>query len=110
MFEIIECKNLKRGEKYYLHISKKLGYIVTFIAITTHLVICKDVQLYDFERKKTYTNENDPYEDTCFFSKHEIYLRIISKEEYMNKLINVHANNMTNKILQTIINSDFIYY
>lgn len=110
MFEIIECKDLKRGEQYYIRISEKLGYIVKFVAITKHLVICQDVQLYDFEKKQPYTNENDPYDETCFFSNYDKYLRFISKEEYMNKLIELHANNMTNKILQTIINSDFIYY
>jgi hypothetical protein len=110
MFETIDSKHLKRGETYYIRISYKLGYIVTFLKLTTYMVMCTDVQLYDFERKKTYTNENDPYDETCYFSKYDIYLRIISKEEFMNKLIDVHANNMTNKILQTIINSDFIYY
>lgn len=110
MFETIDCKDLKKEEHYYIRTSPQLGYIVKIVEITTHLVICQDVELYDFEKKSKYINENDPYKETCFFSKHDIYLRSISKEEYMNKLIDVHAINMTNKILQTIINSDFIYY
>jgi hypothetical protein len=67
MFEIIECKDLKKDETYYVLISKRLGYIFKFVEITTHLVICNDVELYDFEGKKTYINKNDPYDDTCFF-------------------------------------------
>jgi len=109
MFERIKCKDLKKGETYYVRISKRLGYIVKFVEITTHLVICQNVKLYDFQQKSKYTNENDPYDETCFFSKYDTYLRFVSKEEYFKKLINVHANNMTNKILQRIIDDNFIY-
>jgi len=110
MFETIDCKDLIKGETYYIRVSEKVGYVVKFVEITPYLVICQNVKLYDFQKKSIYTNENDPYEETCFFSKHDIYLRVVSKEEYMNKLIDLHSNNMTNKILQIIINCDFTYY
>ena len=115
MFETMDYNNLIKGESYYIRISQRLGYIVTFIKLTPNSVICTDVELYDFYTKKI--QYSDPYEDTiyskndtCFFSKYDTYLRFISKEEYKNKLIDIHANNMTNKILQTIINDEFKYY
>lgn len=108
MFETMDYSHLKRGEIYYIRISPRIGYIVKFIQLTSNSVLCTEVELYDFYNKKIQYSE--PYGDTCFFSKYDTYLRVVSREEYVNKLIDVHATNMTNKILQTIINSDFRYY
>jgi hypothetical protein len=51
-----------------------------------------------------------PYNEPCLFSKHHTYLRFISREEYMDKLNEVHQRNMINKILQRIIDINFKYY
>lgn len=51
-----------------------------------------------------------PYNEPCLFSKYDKYLRYISKEEYINKLNEVHQRNMTNIILQKIIDINFKYY
>jgi hypothetical protein len=107
MFELINYNNLISGKSYYIRICPRIGYIVTFIKLTTTSVMCTDVELYDFYTKTIQYTE--PYGATCFFSKYDTFLRHVSREEYINKLIDVHANNMTNKILQRIIDDNFIY-
>lgn len=107
MFEKIEYTQLKKDESYYIRLSERLGYNVTFISFS-NFVLCKDVRLYNFNTKTFH--DISPYIEPCLFSKYEKYLRHISREEYMKKLNEVHQRNMTNKILQTIIDNNFKYY
>jgi hypothetical protein len=107
MFERIDCKHLVKGETYYIRISERLGYIITFVSFS-NFVSCKNVHLYNFKTKQI-DGLNPPYDEPCLFSKYDTYLRVVSKEEYMNKLNDVHQRNMTNKILQSILEENFIY-
>jgi hypothetical protein len=43
------------------------------------------------------------------FSRHEQYLRDVTREEYMNKLKEMHEHFMINKILQQIIDENYKY-
>lgn len=108
MFQRIEYVDLKKGEIYYIRISERLGYIIQFVSFS-QFVSCKNVRLYNFI-SKTIHDLVPPYNEPCLFSKHHIYLRPISREEYMNKLNEVHQHNMTNIILQRIIDINFKYY
>ena len=107
MFEKVDYKLLKIGETYYIRMSERLGYIVNFVSFS-NFVSCKNIKLYNF-KTKTIDTMNPPYNEPCLFSKYEIYSRVVSKEEYMNKLNDVHQRNMTNKILQSIIDINFKY-
>ena len=108
MFERIKYTDLIKGETYYIRISERLGYIITFISFS-NFVSCKNVRLYNFI-SKTIDDLVPPYNEPCLFSKHHTYLRLIPREEYMNKLNEVHQKNMTNIILQRIIDINFKYY
>ena len=96
MFERIKYIDLKKGETYYIQISERIGYIIQFVSFS-QFVSCKNVRLYNF---KTGLVDDlvPPYKEPCLFSKHHTYLRPISRDEYMNKLNEVHQRNMTNKI------------
>ena len=48
MFERINYKNLVKGETYYIRISERLGYIITFVSFS-NFVSCKNVHLYNFK-------------------------------------------------------------
>jgi hypothetical protein len=108
MFQKIEYTDLVKGETYYIRLSERLGYIITFISFS-QFVSCKNIQLYNF-KTKTIDHLAPPYKEPCLFSKYVKYLRPISKEEYMNKLNELHERNMTNKILQIILDDNFTYY
>ena len=108
MFERIEYIDLKKGETYYIQISERLGYIIQFVSFS-QFVSCKNVRLYNFITKSI-DDLVPPYIEPCLFSKHHTYLRFISREEYMDKLNEVHQRNMINKILQRIIDINFNYY
>jgi len=110
MFEQIEYTQMKKGETYYIRSSKgaEYGYIIHFLSLSNY-ILCKDVHLYDF-KIKTITHLVPPYKEPCLFSKYHTYLLPISKEEYMNKLNKIHQRNMTNKILQRLIDINFKYY
>lgn len=108
MFEKVEYNQLKSGETYYVRLSERLGYIITFESFS-HFVSCKKVYLYNFKTKKI-DHLVAPYKEPCLFSKHDKYLRSISREEYMIKLNEIHQRNMTNKILQNILDDNFMYY
>jgi hypothetical protein len=108
MFQKIEYTDLVKGEIYYIRLSERLGYIITFISFS-QFVSCKKVYLYNF-KTKTIDHLVAPYTEPCLFSKYDEYLRPISREEYMYKLNDVHQRNMTNKILQKIIDINFKYY
>lgn len=108
MFESVEYTDLKKGETYYIRISERLGYIIQFVSFS-QFVSCKNVRLYNF-KTKTVDDLVNPYKDPCLFSKYDKYLRPISREEYMNKLNETHQRNMTNIILQRIIDINFKYY
>jgi hypothetical protein len=108
MFQKIEYTDLIKGETYYIRLSEKIGYIIKFVSFS-NFVSCKDVHLYNF-KTNTIHHLNQPYDDPCLFTKHDIYLREISREEYMNKLNEMHQCNMTNKILQRIVDINFKYY
>jgi hypothetical protein len=108
MFEKVEYTEMKKGETYYIRLSERLGYIITFVSFS-QFVSCKKVKLYNF-KTKTIDRLVPPYEEPCLFSKYDKYLRPISREEYMIKLNEIHQRNMTNKILQNIIDDNFKYY
>jgi len=108
MFEKVEYTYLKPGEIYYIRISERLGYIIRFVSFS-QFVSCKDVQLYNF-KTKLIDNLVAPYNEPCLFSKYEKYLRPVPRKEYMHKLNEIHQRNMTNKILQNIIDDNFKYY
>jgi hypothetical protein len=108
MYERIDYTRLVRGETYYIRISERLGYIVKFISFSNYSASCNEVHLYNFKTKQI-DELNPPYNEPCLFSKHDTYLRVVSKEEYMNKLNDVHQRNMTNKILQSILDENFVY-
>ena len=108
MFESVEYTNLIKDETYYIRFSERLGYIIQFDSFS-QFVSCNNVHLYNFKTKKI-DELVAPYNEPCLFSKYEKYLRPISREEYMNKLNDVHQRNMTNKILQKIIDINFKYY
>ena len=107
MFEKVDYTQLKIGETYYIRISERLGYIINFVSFS-NFVSCKNIKLYNF-KTKTIDTMNPLYNEPCLFSKYDTYLRVVSKEEYMNKLNEVHQRNITNKILQSIIDSNFKY-
>jgi hypothetical protein len=108
MFQSVEYTDLVKGETYYIRISERLGYIIQFESFS-QFVSCKNVRLYSF---KTMMIDNlvPPYKEPCLFSKYVKYLRPISREEYMRKLNEIHQRNMTNIILQRIIDINFKYY
>lgn len=108
MFQRIEYADLVGGQIYYIRISERLGYIIQFVSFS-QFVSCKNVRLYNFI-SKTIDDLVPPYNEPCLFSKHHTYLRSISKEEYIKKLNEVHQKNMTNIILQRIIDINFKYY
>lgn len=108
MFQKIEYSHLVGGQIYYIRISERLGYIIQFVSFS-QFVSCKNVRLYNFITK-TIDDLVPPYNEPCLFSKHHTYLRFISREEYMDKLNEVHQKNMINKILQRIIDINFKYY
>jgi len=110
MYEVVNYRNLKHNKSYCIRISSTLGYIMTFIKIikTPIFIECRNVYAYNFKQNKI-EDINQPYKEPCYFSKYDTYLRIVSKEEFMNKLIEVHARNITNKILQTLIDIHFQY-
>lgn len=110
MFEQVEYTQMKKGETYYIRFSQgpEYGYIITFVSLSNY-ISCKDVRLYDF-KTKTITNLVTPYKEPCLFSKYAIYLRHITREEYMIKLNEIHQRNMTHKILQNILDDNFKYY
>lgn len=107
MFEKIEYTDLVKGETYFIRMSERLGYIITFMSFS-NFVSCKDVHLYNCKTKQI-DHLVPPYKEPCLFSKYQKYFRFVSKEEYMNKLNDVHQRNMTNKILQSILEENFIY-
>jgi hypothetical protein len=107
MFEKVEYTDLVKGETYYIRISERLGYIIKFDSFS-QFVSCKNVLLYNFKTKLV-DDLAPPYKEPCLFSKYVKYLRPISREEYMNKLNEVHQRNMTNKILQQIVDVHFKY-
>jgi hypothetical protein len=108
MFQKIEYTDLVKGETYYIRISERLGYIIQFVSFS-QFVSCKNVRLYNF-KTKLIDDLVPPYKEPCLFSKYNKYLRPISREEYMMKLNDVHQRNITNKILQKIIDINFKYY
>lgn len=108
MYQKIEYIDLVKGETYYIRISERLGYIIQFVSFS-QFVSCKNVRLYNF-KTKIIDDLVPPYKEPCLFAKYVKYLRPISREEYMNKLNEVHQRNMTNIILQRIIDINFKYY
>ena len=106
MFEIMN--KLKEEESYFIRISNLFGYKGTYIRESMNMLVFKNVELYEFISKKR-EKMNTCSEEYCLFSKHDIYLRDIPREEYMNKLKEMHERFMTNKILQRIIDENFIY-
>jgi hypothetical protein len=108
MFERIEYIDLKKGEIYYIQISERVGYIIQFVSFS-QFVSCTNVRLYNF-KTSVVDNLVPPYNEPCLFSKYHTYLRPISREEYMNKLNEIHQHNMINKILQNLIDNNFRYY
>jgi hypothetical protein len=108
MFELVEYRDLVKGETYYIRISERLGYIIQFVSFS-QFISCKNVRLYNF-KTKLIDDLVPPYKEPCLFSKYVKYLRPISRKEYMMKLNEVHERNMTNKILQLIIDINFKYY
>uniref|UniRef100_A0A6C0D035 Uncharacterized protein n=1 Tax=viral metagenome TaxID=1070528 RepID=A0A6C0D035_9ZZZZ len=108
MFEQLEYTQLKKGETYYIRLSERLGYIFVVDSFS-QFVSCKNVQLYNF-KTKIIDHLVTPYSEPCLFSKYEKYLRPISRKEFMNKLNEIHQRNMTNKILQNILDDNFKYY
>ena len=103
MFVSVHYTNLVKGETYYIRLSKSLGYIIIFESFSNF--VCN---LYNFKTKTVKTLVT-PYNEPLF-SKNEKYLRSVTKEEYMNKLNEIHQHNMTNKILQNLIDINFKYY
>ena len=106
MYEVINYTNLIKNETYYIRVSQTLTYIVTYVQYACYFMMCKNVHLYNL-KKKEIQYDNVPYPEICYFSKYDTYLRPVSKKEYMNKLIEVYARNMTNTILQSLIDRYF---
>ena len=101
MYETMEYSKLKEGENYYIRISNFFGYKGTYVRASMNMLVFQHVELYEFisnkrEKMNTYSQEY------CLFSRYEIYLRDVTREEYMNKLQEMHERFMTNKILQRI--------
>jgi hypothetical protein len=108
MFERLEYSKLKEGEIYYVRISSCFGYKGIYVRTSMNMLVFKHVELYEFISKKR-EKMNTYSEEYCLFSRHDVYLRIVTREEYMNKLKEMHERFMTNKILQ-IIDENFKYY
>lgn len=108
MFETMDYTKLQKGETYFIRTSSCFGYKGTYMSISMNMLRFKDVEYYEFiskKREKLYSYPNDEY---CVFSTYDRYLRNVTREEYMNKLKEMHERFMTNKILQ-IIDEKFIY-
>lgn len=107
MFETMDHNNLKEEESYYIRISSCFGYKGIYVRTSMNMLVFKNLELYEFISKKR-EKMNTYSEEYCLFSRHDVYLRNVTREEYMNKLKEMHQRFMTNKILQ-IIDENFKY-
>jgi hypothetical protein len=108
MFETIDYTELKTGESYFIRISNNFGYKGKYNRMTMNFLMFENVELFEFISKNR-EKMHKCSEEYCLFSRYDTYLRVVSREEYMNKLKEMHERFMTNKILQTIIDENFKY-
>lgn len=108
MFERLEYSKLKEGESYYIRISSCFGYKGIYVRTSMNMLVFERVELYEFISKKR-EKMNTLSDEYCLFSRHEQYLRDVTREEYMNKLKEMHERFMINKILQQIIDENYKY-
>lgn len=108
MFETMNHNNLKEGDSYYIRISSCFGYKGIYVRMSMNMLVFKDVELYEFISKKK-EKMNTLSDEYCLFSRQDVYLRHVTREEYMNKLKKMHEHFMTNKILQQIIDENYKY-
>lgn len=101
MFEKMDYTKLKEGESYYIRISNLFGYKGTYVGVSMNMLVFKHVELYEFISKKK-DKMNTYSQEYCLFSIYDVYLRDVTREEYMNKLKEMHERFMTNIILQRI--------
>ena len=96
-----------KEESYFIRISSYFGYKGTYMRESMNMLVFKNVELYEFISNKR--EKMSTCSEECLFSKHDVYLRDITRKEYMNKLKEMHERFITNKILQRIIDENFIY-
>ena len=102
LFETIDYSKLKKGESYFIRISNCFGYKGTYIGMSVNMLMFKAVEYYEFISKKREKLHSYPNDEYCLFSRYDTYLRVVAREEYMNKLKEMHERFMINKILQRI--------
>ena len=108
LFETIDYSKMKKGETYFIRISNCFGYKGIYIKMSMNMLMFNHVEYYEFISKKREKLHSYPNNECCLFSRYDVYLRHVTREEYMNKLKEMHQRFMTNKILQ-IIDENFKY-
>jgi hypothetical protein len=66
------------------------------------IVKVKEQENHNFKTKQI-DGLNPPYDEPCLFSKYDTYLRVVSKEEYMNRIL---VDNMGASPIECIYEND----